>query len=391
MTKEIVKTPNNIVKGTIEIDAQINKLYYRILKNIQQQNRDLIVEHKKGEKPTEEQQAKLEKLQATPYLKCKISKAQIFEIVKRKNEQTSDEILKKFHALQTAIFRFSTGESNVQTQLIGTVEENDDSYTVYVDTSLYKYLLYYVEVGYTPINLAVLFNLRSPHAQNLYLALRKWSGTKKEITFTIEEIREILNCQNKYKAYKSLKQSAITPAMDGINKTGSMEILEMKEDKKGTRAVQAVTFVVRDLEERVVRKKEIPAPKKLEPVLWLDTVKVADKKLIVAIEALIGDVCYDSPIVRGIIEKAYATTIAKDKNGEEMITALNMGLFTTIVNGAFESNELGALNSVSEYDENSYSEAELFGCPADYEEAQDADYEDVYNDDLAEILKSRGY
>lgn len=376
MKTEIVKTPNNIVKGTIEIDAQINKIYYRILNNIQMQNRDLIVEHKKGEEPTLEQKEKLEKLNATPYLKCKISKAQLFEIIKRKNEQTNEEILKKFHALQTAIFRFSTGESNVQTQLIGTVEDNGDSYTVYVDTTLYKYLLYYVEVGYTPINLAVLFSLRSPHAQNLYIALRKWSGTKKEITFTVGELRDILNCQNKYKAYKSLKQSAITPAIDGINKTGCMEILEFKEDKRGTRSVQAITFVIKDLEDRTVKKRELPAPKKLEPVMWLDTIKVADKKLIVAIETLLGDISYESPIVRGIIEKAFATTIARDKNGEEMLTALNMGLFTTIVNGAFESNALGAMRGMEEYDDTGYSEVDLYGGfeYGDENEAEDVDF-----------------
>ena len=43
MKKELLNTPNNIIKGKIEIDSQINKLYYRILYNIQKENRKYII------------------------------------------------------------------------------------------------------------------------------------------------------------------------------------------------------------------------------------------------------------------------------------------------------------------------------------------------------------
>lgn len=344
MKKEIVKTPNNIVKGKIEIDAQINKLYYRILFNIQRQNRDLIIDAKKGDELTEEQKSKLEKLNATPYLSCRLYKTDIYAIVKRRNEQTADEIEKKFNALQTAVFKFSTGESNVMTQLIGAVTDIGEYYTIDVNTALYKHLLYYVEVGYTPINLAVLFSLRSPHAQSLYIALRKWSGTKREIYFTVDEIRSFMNCENKYKAFKTFKQNAILPAIEGINKTGSMEILDIKEKKEG-RSIIGLTFVIKDNEPRLIEQKA-KDPKPLEEYLWLDRYKVADKKIAIAIETMLGEMNYESPIVLGILDRAYATTIAKDKNGEILLTALNMGLFITIANGEFETNALGALSSI---------------------------------------------
>ncbi|WP_066679368.1 replication initiation protein [Clostridium septicum] len=365
MTEEkdlrLVNTPNNIAKGRIEIDAQINKMYYQILNNIQRDNSQLIIKTKKGEQLTQDQEEILKKLDTIQALSCRISKEELFSILQRKNDRTKEEIDRRFNALQSAIFKFTTGEqSSTMVQLIGRVDETADGYIVNLDTKLYKYLFYSLDVGYTPVNLATLFNLTGQYAQALYVLLRSWTGTKREIEFTIEELRKYFKVGEKYKAYKNFKARVIVQAIEEINKTGSMTIEDFKEVKKG-RSINSIIFIVNDLEPRVMpigsKVKETsesistpvlqaPAPKKLEPVIWLDNIKVANKNIIVALEAMLGDLCYDSPIVRGILNKSFATTIAKDKNGEEMITALNMGLFITIANGEFETNELKAFEGL---------------------------------------------
>lgn len=43
LKKEVLNTPNNIIKGKIEIDSQINKLYYRILYNIYKKKIEIIL------------------------------------------------------------------------------------------------------------------------------------------------------------------------------------------------------------------------------------------------------------------------------------------------------------------------------------------------------------
>ena len=67
MVKEVVNTPNNIIKGKIEIDSQLNKLYYRVLYNTQKENRKYIIKVKKGDVLTAEQAAVLKELNEIGY------------------------------------------------------------------------------------------------------------------------------------------------------------------------------------------------------------------------------------------------------------------------------------------------------------------------------------
>lgn len=362
MTREkdlrLVNTPNNIAKGRIEIDAQINKMYYQILNNIQRDNSELIIKTKKGEPLTQEQEEILKKLDTMQVLSCKISMEEIAGIILRKNDRTKEEIDKRFNSLQSAIFKFTTGESSTMVQLIGRVDETADGYTVNLDAKLYKYLFYSLDVGYTPVNLATLFNLTGQYAQALYVLLRSWTGTKREIEFTVAELREYFKTGTKYSAYKDFKKRCIVQAIEEINKTGSMTIEDFKEVKKG-RSINSIIFIVTDHEDRIMpmgnKTKELPAPATRpattaqivkEPIEWLEGIMVSEPRVITAIEILLEDLCYESPIVRGILKKAYARTILKDENGEQLLTPRNTNFFIEIAKGEFETNRLKAEQSV---------------------------------------------
>lgn len=348
MKKELLNTPNNIIKGKIEIDSQINKLYYRILYNIQKENRKYIIKSKKGEKLTEEQAIILQELDRIGYLKCTVSYDEIKSIIKRRNDQMKDEVLKRFVALQTAVFRFATGEENneeTQTQLVGEVSVSDIGYSVSLSAKLYRYLFYSVGVGFTPVNLVVLFNLKSQYSQALYVTLRSWTGVKREIEYSIEELRSIFKVGSKYGAYKNFKQKTISAAINEINATGAMNIVEVKEIKKG-RSVESVIFVVEDLEPRFVldeNKEDIED----EFVIWLDYIKLESEALKERLELKYADMNLDSPIVRTLFHKAYDKTLNKD-NSFTMIQdkkgRTNFALFNFIVNGEILTNELSLEN-----------------------------------------------
>lgn len=400
MTKEkdlrLVNTPNNIAKGRIEIDAQINKMYYQILNNIQRDNNEFIIKTKKGEPLTQEQEEILKKLDTIQALSCRISKEELFSILQRKNDRTKEEIDRRFNSLQSAIFKFTTGEHNTRmVQLIGAVDETEDGYTVNLDAKLYKYLFYSLDVGYTPVNLATLFNLTGQYAQALYVLLRSWTGTKREIEFTIEELREYFKVGEKYKAYKNFKARVIVQAIEEINKTGSMVIEEFKEVKKG-RSINSIIFIVNDLEPRVMpmsnKTKELPAPatrpattaqivkEPTEPILWLDYIKLDSKELMERLERRYGgDYDFNSPFIKACFTRAYDKTIRHDGTFDRIQDrkgATNLALFNKILADELFTHEQSIINSLNEEPS---IEAELYASAEDETTAtaSGVDYDDL--------------
>lgn len=345
--KEVVNTPNNIAKGRIEIDSQINKLYYRILYNIQRDNRHLIIKTKKGQKLTDDQRKVLEELNCLNYIQCKISIDEIKEIIKRKNDRTQEEIKNRFLALQGASFEFCTGEKQSRlTQLIGAVDICEDGYVVNLDAKLYKYLFYSVGIGFTPINLAVLFNLKSQFSQSLYILLRSWSGTKSEIEFTVEELRKQFNVGSKYPAYRNFKQKTINKAIEEINSTGSMQVKLLEENKKG-RSVYSIVFKVIDFESRSISKEERVEEIEDKKLFWIEDVEVGSEGILNALDSEFKELKPYSPIVISLLQKAYRKTIAKDRNGENKLTYRNLEFFMVIANGELESNFLSFKQSIN--------------------------------------------
>ena len=88
----------------------------------------------------------------------------------------------------------------------------------------------------------------------MYDLLRLWSNTKREIIYSVQELKELLMVQNKYKSYTDFQRNVITPAVKNLNNTGMFEITYTS--KKTGRTVTDIIFNVKDLDKRKYFEKK---------------------------------------------------------------------------------------------------------------------------------------
>lgn len=115
------------------------------------------------------------------------------------------------------------------------------------------------------------------YAQRLYDLLRVWSETKKVINYEVEELKELLQIEEKYNLYGDFKRRVIIPAIKELNNTGYFEI-DFKENKVG-RKVDSIDFIVKDLDKRKYFTKDDTAKKILSKVI--EEVAVTSENIII--------------------------------------------------------------------------------------------------------------
>lgn len=137
-----------------------------------------------------------------------------------------------------------------QYNLINGFEYDDetDEFTVSTTARVCDLLRSYLEVGYTPINMENYISLRNSYAKRMYDLLRLWSGTKTKISYTLDELKEMLMLENKYSKYSDFRRKVIEPSIKELNESKMFEIT-YKENKTG-RKVTSLDFFVKDLDER---------------------------------------------------------------------------------------------------------------------------------------------
>lgn len=352
--KEILNAPNNIIKGFIDLDTiLLNNLYYKILYNIQRDNRKYIISTKGNKELTIEQSNLLHELEEMGYLKCTLTEEEIRTIIKRRNERTVQSITDKLKILQGAVFRFTTGEHNnviTQTQLIGEIQVKDDGFEINLSSRLYKYLFYNVGIGYTPINLMLFFSFRSSYTRSLYVFLRSWSGSKETLEISLKKLREdVFHLEaNKYSDYKRFSEKILKKSIEEINESKSMWI-EISERRNRRRAVDCIIFNIKDFEERRIKKEEDAIEDDNEIVYWLDTIAVEGISLRNHLQKKYENHCLESPIVRNLFIKSFEKTIAADRNkGTSLVNKKgnsNIALFDKILSDEFAMHEIAFENS----------------------------------------------
>lgn len=196
--------------------------------------------------------------------KCQVSKEseiqmvaslsldELREIVKKKNDSTPkalSEMLDKFVSIP---IKFKIENEIVTTSLINTVkiDINTLNYTCYLNKDLYKVLIGYKEIGYSPIDLKLTKSVKGYYTQKFYELFRMWSGTKNEVTYTIDELKKWLMIEegNSYDLYANFKNKIIAPAVKEITEKLNMEV-SYKENKV-SRRVHSITFAINDKEPR---------------------------------------------------------------------------------------------------------------------------------------------
>lgn len=157
--------------------------------------------------------------------------------------------------------------------LINGFEYDDeyDSFKINCSARVYELLTNYLEIGYTPINLTIFLSLKSSYAQRMYDLLRLWSNTKRKITYSVKELKELLMVQNKYKNFTDFQRNVIAPAVKNLNDTGMFEITYTT--KKTGRSVSDIIFDVKDLDKRKYFEKKENIISEIIPIEQLDEIK----------------------------------------------------------------------------------------------------------------------
>lgn len=347
MGYEVLATPNSIARGRYSIGEKENNLFLKLMYAIQRDNNEYIIAENKKSELSEEDILKWKKLCEIETLTCKLTQDDFNEIFKRKNDRTENSLKDTFSALSNCTITFDTvTRDGARAKMIASlishfyIEKETGNYQVVVPAKLYKYL-FDLGLGHTQNALQVIYKLKGIYAQRFYIILRSWSGTKRDIEFSVQELRDMLQLGDKNKTFNSFETNILKRSIDEINSTGIMEIKIKEKIKKG-RSVDRVVFTVKDNEPRNYLKLNEQKVKD-ESVIWLDYIKVQNEALKERLELKYNDLDLSSPIVKNILHKAYDKTLNKD-NRFTMIQDLkgksNFALFNHIVSGELLTHEL---------------------------------------------------
>lgn len=226
---EVLFKSNTLIKSNINITSVEYKIFNKILYKCQ------------IEKENNQQ------------LRAVLTIDELSSIVKNKKENTIKALTESLEKFIKIPIRFEKQKSYVITTLINKVVVDKDTlkFNCYLDKDLYEVLMGYKELGYSPINLKMIRQANGYYTQRFYELFRVWSGHNKEVTHSIEQLKEWLMIEEgtSYDRYFNFKTKVVEPALKEINQKLNMKV-SYKENKAG-RSVKSLTFIVEDLEPRI--------------------------------------------------------------------------------------------------------------------------------------------
>ena len=195
-------------------------------------------------------------------MQCEINYNEIKQIIKKTNDRTAKKIAQTLSGLMKKSIFFMEKKQN-EKKIVGEsvivsvykYDEEKQSFIIKSPVEIYELLGKYIQTGYTPTNLAILFSLKNYYAQRLYELLRVWSGTKHRINYKVEDIKTSLMIEKLYPRYSDFKKRVLVPAINALNETGYFEI-DFEEKKEGKK-VTSIDFIVVDLDTRTYYGKDI--------------------------------------------------------------------------------------------------------------------------------------
>lgn len=226
---EVLFKSNTLIKSNINITSVEYKIFNKILYKCQ-----------------------IEK-ENNSQLRAVLTIEELNSIVKNKKENTVKALTESLEKFIKIPIRFEKQKSYVITTLINKVivDKETFNFNCYLDKDLYEVLMGYKELGYSPINLKMIRQANGYYTQRFYELFRVWSGHNKEVTYTIDELKEWLMIEEgmSYDRYFNFKIKVVEPALKEINQKLNMKV-SYKENKNG-RSVKSLTFIVEDLEPRI--------------------------------------------------------------------------------------------------------------------------------------------
>lgn len=227
---DVLMKNNVLIKARYDINTYENKLFILLL-------------------------YKLQKINETT-CKCELKVSEIKQILNARTVRNKKEIATLLSELRMRAIYFKKDDKWGEYGFINgyQYDPENDSFEIEASEKVYGLLREYLENGYTPINMNIWLGLKSSYAQRFYDLLRLWSNTKTTIEYSIEELRELLMLEKKYPEYRDFKRRVVNPAVKELNATGFFEI-DVSEKKSG-RKVEAIDFIVKDLDKRTYFDKK---------------------------------------------------------------------------------------------------------------------------------------
>lgn len=238
--KEILMQPNNLIKSKYNFSNIENKLFYKLLFNAQKNGHNGLYE-------------------------TIITMDELKLFMKNNNNHVHSGVKEMLNLFQQSILEFEYIDETLGRKLLfssGLVtsyfyDEENKEYIIQIHEVLYKHITDFVRMqqeglGYTALNLSVLFNFRGAYSQRMYTFLRMWSRQNKEVEvqYSIDDLRNYLKISKDiYPAYKNFKQKVIKKSIEEINEKGNMKVEIKNEIKKG-RKIDQIVFSVIDYEPR---------------------------------------------------------------------------------------------------------------------------------------------
>jgi plasmid replication initiation protein len=192
---------------------------------------------------------------------------EIKKIIKYKDANTIPGIKQFLSDLkENEIMQIKSNKSWTIVNVISGFEylEDENSFRIEIPLLLLNLIHEYTQTGFTPTNVTKYISLGATNAQRFYELLRMWTGNKKVIEYSLDEIKEYLMLQNKYKVFSDFRKWVIEPAIKELKEKELLDIYKVEYIKTG-RKVTSIRFYVKDLEPRTYKFEEdkpISKPKK---------------------------------------------------------------------------------------------------------------------------------
>lgn len=220
-------------------------------------------------------------------LSCEVHRDEFRSLIGKEKDRTIkgvSDLLESLRVKEILIAEKIKGKDKYKWHRFGLIngsiyDEDKDVFTVKATEEIYALIQNYYDKreGHTPINLIVKLGMNNYYAQRLYDLLRVWSETKKVINYEVEELKELLQIEEKYNLYGDFKRRVIIPAIKELNNTGYFEI-DFKENKVG-RKVDSIDFIVKDLDKRKYFTKDNTTKEILSKVI--EEVEVTSENIII--------------------------------------------------------------------------------------------------------------
>ena len=198
---------------------------------------------------------------------AKITLQELKSLIKFKDYSTVEGIKRFLENLkENEIMHIKDNGEWLKVQVISGYKYNPTTkiFKIEIPMLLLQLIHEYTQTGFTPTNVTKYIGLGATNAQRLYELLRMWTGNKTIIEYSVDEIKEYLMLQNKYKVFNNFRVRVIESAVKDLREKELLDIYNVEYVKTG-RKVTSIKFYVKDLEPRTYKfetKKDFDKPKK---------------------------------------------------------------------------------------------------------------------------------